>query len=898
MAKKKIAIGGVTRNLPAGYSADGTMRELVGWNHIDGILRPAAKAEIDSNAPVLSETEELLYIHKFQDNAIYIVYDNTAKKIYSPINYCYSDGGACERIDVLIDTDVEKPKYITSIGSILIICYGEKISKYLYKKGGEYGFEYKKAEDEKFAYVTFFQEFFTDDGRALYEATSDEVTIYLSDDYPFGSMLGGVPYIIPEEDLINEITETYIGLFNQMKEKAILDNVLINSYLIRYALKNYSGEYVYLSPPIFLNCGDYTFDTGEGAVVFNKGANRFEKIGNCKASARGYKIKFKLQNIPLGYNIYQSLDIFLSTAVNPFNMERKMDTVITARAYSDDDFFVSYYLKFWMSQKQKTQGIEAFFNFYKVLSIPVGNFEKYEDFQELKLSDIIPTLEQQPLLDFNTSMNSYSSNSGLVYNSRLHIMDIKEYLFKGYSAGNFSFLTDDTEESFSIKNSVIITYLRDSTIEYIIKSDGYGTNGMNILVSPYVSYPDSRAYKMVICVEVADGTLSKYYKRELVLTSHSFANEAYYFAGFDKKGLEIAKEYHEITDAEYDMLVNISENNEIYRPNVMKVSGLNDPMVYPLAQTYTIGNGKIISAAVSTKTISQGQFGQYPLYVFTSDGVYAMNQGSGEVVYQTGSPLSRHVCVNVKSICNTDSAVVFATEQGLFILQGGDIIEISQAINDHGLSEYNSVDGGLQPINEAIEDVIGKQVFFPSLQELLHEGKCAYHYSRHELLLFVPDKGVVVSYSLRDGIWKSFHENLHDTVDDYPDLLWIMNNSNGKEICRVKRDGVCDYEDNLLLVTNAFSLSEVYDKKNIVRMRILSNISGSIIVGLLASNDGISWTTVWKKSMECTRHINPVISLPGASYRYFILVISGNNIDEKSFIAGFEIEYESRHEDK
>lgn len=897
MSKKKIAIGGVTRNLPAGYSADGTMRELVGWNHIDGILRPAAKAEIDSNAPVLSETEELLYIHKFQDNAIYIVYDNTAKKIYSPINYCYSDGGTCERIDVLIDTDVEKPKYITSIGSILIICYGEKISKYLYKKGGEYGFEYKKAEETELPVVSFSQEFYND--RKEYNVESDSVSLPLTSDVYYSDLLGSCPYLIPNKDLVEELTHTYIGLFNQMKEKAILDNVLINSYLIRYALKNYSGEYVYLSPPIFLNCGeDYTFDTGEGTVVFEQISKKFTQIGGCKASARGYKIKFNISNTSDNYNIYQSLDIFLSTAVNPFETDRKIDTSIVIRLTNENDGRQFYYVEFGMSKQQKTQGIEAFFNFYKVLSIPVGNFDKYEDFQELKLSDIIPTLEQQPLLDFNTSMNSYSSNSGLVYNSRLHIMDIKEYLFKGYSAGNFSFLTDDTEESFSIKKSVIITYLRDSTIEYIIKSDGYSTNGMNILVSPYVSYPDSRAYKMVICVEVADGTLSKYYKRELVLTSHSFANEAYYFAGFDKKGLEIAKEYHEITDAEYDMLVNIPENNEIYRPNVMKVSGLNDPMVYPLAQTYTIGNGKIISAAVSTKTISQGQFGQYPLYVFTSDGVYAMSQGSGEVVYQTVSPLSRHVCVNVKSICDTDSAVVFATEQGLFILQGGDIIEISQAINDHGLSEYNSVDGGLQPINEAIEDVIGKQVFFPSLQELLHEGKCAYHYSRHELLLFVPDKGVVVSYSLRDGIWKSFHENLHDTVDDYPDLLWIMNNSNGKEICRVKRDGVCDYENNLLLVTNAFSLSEVYDQKNIVRMRILSNISGSIIVGLLASNDGISWTTVWKKSMECTRHINPVISLPGASYRYFILVISGNNIDEKSFIAGFEIEYESRHEDK
>ena len=120
--------------------------------------------------------------------------------------------------------------------------------------------------------------------RKEYNVESDSVTLPLNSDVYYSDLLGSCPYLIPNQDLVEELTHTYIGLFNQMKEKATLDNVLINSYLIRYALKNYSGEYVYLSPPIFLNCGeDYTFDTNEGTVVFEQISKKFTQIGGCKA---------------------------------------------------------------------------------------------------------------------------------------------------------------------------------------------------------------------------------------------------------------------------------------------------------------------------------------------------------------------------------------------------------------------------------------------------------------------------------------------------------------------------------------------------------------------------------------------------------------------------------------
>ena len=103
----------------------------------------------------------------------------------------------------------------------------------------------------------------------------------------------------------------------------------------------------------------------------------------------------------------------------------------------------------------------------------------------------------------------------------------------------------------------------------------------------------------------------------------------------------------------------------------------NNPFYHPAINSYRIGSGKILGMSTNVTALSQGQFGQFPIFCFTTDGIWTMNIGSGETLINTITPLSRHVCNNPESITPIDGGTAFTTTKGLFIISGTEVIEIS-----------------------------------------------------------------------------------------------------------------------------------------------------------------------------------------------------------------------------
>lgn len=121
------------------------------------------------------------------------------------------------------------------------------------------------------------------------------------------------------------------------------------------------------------------------------------------------------------------------------------------------------------------------------------------------------------------------------------------------------------------------------------------------------------------------------------------------------------------------------------RRNVLKVSMPENPFVFPATTVYTPSEGEILGLAANTTALSQGQFGQYPLYVFCSDGIWAMQvDASGTLAYVACHQLSRDICVNGATICGIGGGVVFAAKQGLMLLVGNSIKKISAAMDGVG----------------------------------------------------------------------------------------------------------------------------------------------------------------------------------------------------------------------
>ena len=114
------------------------------------------------------------------------------------------------------------------------------------------------------------------------------------------------------------------------------------------------------------------------------------------------------------------------------------------------------------------------------------------------------------------------------------------------------------------------------------------------------------------------------------------------------------------------------KNNPVsyVEPGKLKVSGLDNPFVFPNKNTYVIGNGAILSLSTIAIRIPEGSFGQYPLYVFTTNGIYALSTGEGEVLYAAQStPTSYEIPVNA-IVCQTPFGVTFVSPRGICIISG------------------------------------------------------------------------------------------------------------------------------------------------------------------------------------------------------------------------------------
>lgn len=218
-----------------------------------------------------------------------------------------------------------------------------------------------------------------------------------------------------------------------------------------------------------------------------------------------------------------------------------------------------------------------------------------------------------------------------------------------------------------------------------------------------------------------------------------------------------------------EQALKLLENNDTYLsyPNKLYVSSANNPFTFPLSGVLTVGTGEILGLVPSTKALSQGQFGQFPMYTFTTDGIWSLEVGSSGL-YSSAHPVSRDVCNNIASLTQLDNAVVFSTNRGLKMLQGSDIVSLSDAMDGYNVDESRFA---------------GSTAFAPLLaadtelfNTMLQTCRIAYDYT-HGLLRIFPSEnveGITKNYacSLTSGEFSQFMwQNPQSIVGKYPQTI-------------------------------------------------------------------------------------------------------------------------------
>lgn len=233
-----------------------------------------------------------------------------------------------------------------------------------------------------------------------------------------------------------------------------------------------------------------------------------------------------------------------------------------------------------------------------------------------------------------------------------------------------------------------------------ISPDGSDPNFIEDL-NPLLTFPDSRAFKMRIMIfhtEVNPNYVC-WWDREFDLKPHPLMNMAYYMKkgnapipiGSTPEHWNYVKRYStgdtKVTVAEYLQglnytnlpLIPAEQNNIEYYPNGLKVSKVNNPLYFPVENTYGVGQSSILALMSNTMPVGTGQTGAAPLYVFCQDGIYALFvDASGEMAYPNSRILSRDVLSIPRSVTPIDNGVVFVTERGLMNIAGFEVHEIGQ----------------------------------------------------------------------------------------------------------------------------------------------------------------------------------------------------------------------------
>ncbi len=350
--------------------------------------------------------------------------------------------------------------------------------------------------------------------------------------------------------------------------------------------------------------------------------------------------------------------------------------------------------------------------FYLIKSIPIDSFEHstmqypepYESpwdysgnpgtsYVDIVLDkETLDNIEMKPMYDpINVHRTYYDSLK--IYNDRVHIGGrIKTTLFKGFANGFFANCPQSGDY-------MMTTVLNIDNEEYHANAPTNYTLS-NAIYSRILSYPDYRAKKIYDLLEnKIIGSVD--------LIEAKANNFAYAYADTSSKGellhfnrnitgipgvTTLAYEFYYVKNpVDFSAIIktpnvkrSLSEMKNWYvEYNKILVSASNNPLSFPLGNSYVIGtdSNRILALNSAALEMSDAKFGEFPLYVFTEEGIFTLQSGSGEVLYSAVIPLNYDRIINPDTLA-VNYNVIYITERGIHALFSNESSLISGPIND------------------------------------------------------------------------------------------------------------------------------------------------------------------------------------------------------------------------
>lgn len=476
-----------------------------------------------------------------------------------------------------------------------------------------------------------------------------------------------------------------------------------------------------------------------------------------------------------------------------------------------------------------------------------------------ELAGVLSALEVgETLSDDYMTHDILIPKSSFVYNGRLNVSNITRKLFNGYRVDSMvPMIKDNPSDGFDYLyleygSFYAYVYIRNANggEDIIVRSPLSSYGG---LYAPFFFYPDTDAYKMVIVN--SSGSRSAY----ITLSEHSGLNGAYAFNGFSPTFFIGSYENFYTT-----------ENVEVM-PNKLFTSNVNNPFHFPLEGIYTVGSGEILGMTAVTRPISQGQFGEFPMMMFCSDGNYAMRVDE-QGFYSAISPIQEDIVLGSDKITPMENSIMIITKKGMMLTSGGEMTKVAPQM-DGGVLNTSNLEG-VDTTNSVFSNIIEKTSDKLGFLSYLYGSRMAFDYASNRILVYNPDKSYAYIYKFDNGtVTKLIINNgakIVTSVIDYPDT--IIQDETGALYSLYTKEDVSSNEtqQNGFMLTRPLKMGGAMSMKAVKQlMSIATHGKDSYVKYLLfGSNDN---NTYYKVSSRF-----------GKPYKYYRVAIYTNLLPKES----------------
>lgn len=719
-------------------------------------------------------------------------------------------------------------------------------------------------------------------------------------------------------------------------EEGVEKGRFIYPFFVRYALRLYDGSLVHHSAPILM-----LTTSGVMPIISNFGDSMA-----CLTHSLRLISSSGIDGLEPWSDIVKSVDVFVSKGVQTFDQNgTKYSDIPVGFHFGLTTSFTNNFV--FGHREYGTWGVSPDFaadergkqlpmfdekyigsqlsqtsTFYYLTSFSISDLKKGERDIDIPKGYLKTLVNRETMTDDYDSHDVLLPSVGFAFNSRLNLSNLKKRIFHGFGWER-PFETTETKTNTSrrgdnefsstvgptdnVYRMHIDYYLRQGGKEYQFEVDcGSVTSGM---VLPYLYHPNRNVYKAVVSVKNSE---ELFFAMVVQMKGHPFLNGSYAWLGF---GCSIKNTSYFVGGNQM-----ISDSDDIVDlPNKLYTSEVNNPFFFEAGRVNTLGSGEVLGLSAAVRALSEGQYGQFPVYAFTTEGVWALQTLSNGAL-SAKQPVSRDVCVNPNSITQIDDAVLFVSERGLMLLSGSRCVCISDTI----LTRKKGGVFGLPQLELLLkkskdDSSLSLPVIEPLL-DYLKEARILYDYVNQRVIVFKPASGegnnYAYIYNLASHQWSFLPHQLSRTVNLYPYALALDKHGRLLDYGKPKlnadvsnpasgvgsRVELKPNGDKLgvatpitvsgWFVTRALKLNAGEVLKTIRTLIVRGSFErGAVRTMLWGSRDLRHWVAVAASADSIIRGIS------GSPYKYFRVGVKCD-LGAEDYVTGCTIEFEPRHRDR